>query len=266
MNILVCAKQVPNTGNITINPVTNTLERKGMLSIQNPSDTYALKLALEMKQKYGSTITMLTMGPKQAEKILNEGLMLGVDFCYLLSDPAFAGSDTYATASILAAAIEHISKERTFDLILCGKKSIDGETGQVGPELAQLLNLGQITNVGELSLENGQILAKQFIENGCRWLSSKFPVLLTVNDISGRPIFYPQGVHDGAKEKKAVHLSAADLLEINPNCCMGLKGSLTKVVRTFMPSSVRKNIIIQGDTPESSVKKLVEQLKAGGII
>lgn len=266
MRILVCAKQVPNTNQITINPETNTLERSGVWSIQNPLDTLALKMALQIKKLWGGTVSMLTMGPKQAEKILHEGYMLGIDAAYLLNDPSFSGSDTFATSSILARAVEVIGKNAAFDLILCGKKAVDGETGQVGPSLAEHLNMGQMTNVDEIRVENGSILARQITDTGHRWLSSKGPVVITVTEGNTPPMFYHGKDIQRKKDPHITYLSASDLREIDPQCSMGLRGSKTKVVSTFMPASKRKNSMLTHGSAEKDVATLLEILQSESLL
>lgn len=263
MNILVCAKQVPNTTRITINPQTNTLERRGVLSIQNPSDICALGMALELRHSLGAHVGMVTMGPEQAEKILTDAITLGIEKACLISDAAFAGSDTYATSAILAAAIGHIEKTFPPDLILCGKQSIDGETGQVGPELAEMLDLPQITNAVEFRIENGRVLAKQMVESGFRWLSAALPALVTVSDFNGRPLFR-SGRPDDKPEIE--HIGKDALLALDPGCAMGLAGSKTKVIRAFVPSSVRKNILIDGKTAQDKAARLLGLLRADKIL
>lgn len=262
MNILVCAKQVPNTPKITINPKTNTLDRRGVLSMQNPTDICALGMALDLRESIGAHVGMVTMGPEQAVKILKDALSLGVKKACLVSDAAFAGSDTYATSSILAAAIRHIEKTFPPDLILCGKQSLDGETGQVGPELAEMLNVPQITNATEFRIENGRVMAKQMAESGFRWLSAPLPALVTVNDHNGLPLFRP-GKPDAVPEIE--HIGKDLLLEIDPDCAMGLSDSQTRVIRAFVPSSARRNIPVDGKTASDKAGQLLKMLRADGI-
>ena len=141
MKIIVCIKQVPNTTEIKIDPVKNTLIRDGVPSIINPDDKTAIEVALQLKEKHGAEVVVLTMGPMQAEKALREALAMGADEAYLLSDRAFAGSDTLATSTIIAAAVKKLGA----DLVLCGRQAIDGDTAQVGPQIAEHLGIPQIT-------------------------------------------------------------------------------------------------------------------------
>jgi electron transfer flavoprotein alpha/beta subunit len=165
MNILVCIKQVPDTTEIKINPETNTLMREGVPSIVNTFDAYALELGVRLKEKHGGKVTVMSMGPDQAKAALKECLSVGADEAYLLSDRAFGGSDTLATSFILASFASHLEKEKgKFDLILCGKQAIDGDTGQVGPEMAEHLGLAQVTYAADIRVEDGKTLVKR--ENG----------------------------------------------------------------------------------------------------
>lgn len=160
MKIIVCIKQVPNTSEVKINPETKTLIRDGVESIINPDDKNALEAALKIKDEKGAKVVVVSMGPMQAKEALLEALAMGADSAYLISDRKFGGSDTWATATILAAAIEKIGD---YDLIICGRQAIDGDTAQVGPEIAEFLNIPQVTYAKELELKDGAVRVKDFV-------------------------------------------------------------------------------------------------------
>ena len=166
MKIAVCIKQVPETTDVKINPETNTLVREGVASITNPFDEFALEEALLTREKYGGEVHVLTMGPPQATEVLKNALAVGADKVYLLSDRAFAGADTLATAYTLSKAIEKIG---AVDLVICGKQAIDGDTAQVGPGIATRLGIPQLTYVSkvrEIDAANKKIVVERMLENG----------------------------------------------------------------------------------------------------
>ena len=177
MNIVVCIKQVPDTAEIKINPETNTLMREGVPSIINPFDLHALEAAVRIKEQSKARVTVLTMGPPQAEGALREAISLGADDAVLLSDRAFAGSDTWATSYTLAKAISTIGA----DIVLCGKQAIDGDTAQVGPETAEFLDIPHISYVRNIeSVDDTTIKVQRLMDEGYDVVQSSLPVLLTV--------------------------------------------------------------------------------------
>jgi electron transfer flavoprotein alpha/beta subunit len=177
MKIIVCIKQVPDTAEVRINPETNTLIRDGVPSIINPYDLHALEAAIKIKEEGSATVTALTMGPPQAEEALREAIAMGVDEGVLLTDRAFAGSDTWATAYTLYRAVETLG----FDVILCGKQAIDGDTAQVGPEMAEFLNIPHIAYVKKIEkIEDGSIVVQRLMGEGYDIVESALPVLMTV--------------------------------------------------------------------------------------
>ena len=175
MKIIVCIKQVPNTSEVKINPETKTLIRDGVESIINPDDKNALEAALKIKDEKGAKVVVVSMGPMQAKEALLEALAMGADSAYLISDRKFGGSDTWATATILAAAIEKIGD---YDLIICGRQAIDGDTAQVGPEIAEFLNIPQVTYAKELELKDGAVRVKRFCESKDYEFEVKIPFTL----------------------------------------------------------------------------------------
>jgi electron transfer flavoprotein beta subunit len=177
MRIVVCIKQVPDSAEVRINPETNTLIRDGVPTIVNPYDTHALEAGLQIREKTGGKVTVLTMGPPQAETALREALAMGADEAVLLTDRAFAGSDTWATAYTLSKAIGEIGA----DVVLCGKQAIDGDTAQVGPELAEFMDIPHISyirKIVEISAE--RIVVQRLMDDGFDVVESSLPVLLTV--------------------------------------------------------------------------------------
>lgn len=267
MNILVCIKQVPDTTEIKIDPVKNTLIREGVPSIVNPFDGYALEAAARIKDNDPDTkIVVLSMGPAQAKNALKECLAIAADQAYLLTDRAFGGSDTLATSYILSQAIRHIETlEGNFDLIFCGKQAIDGDTAQVGPEIAEHLGLPQITYGLEASVENGKVIVKKEVEEGVQVITASMPCLVTYTKPSWDPR-YPTLKRKMAANRAAIpDITAADLAEINLEHA-GLKGSPTKVKATFVPPRKSGGIVIQEDTASASAMKLFSLMNDNGLI
>ena len=178
MNIVVCIKQVPDTTEVKLDPKTGTLIREGIPSIINPDDKGALELALQLKDKYNAHVTVLTMGLPQADAALREALAMGVDRAILLTDRKLGGADTLATSRAIAGALRQID----FDLILAGRQAIDGDTAQVGPQVAQKLGLNQVTYAEEIiKVENGKALIRRVIDGGVETVEAPLPVVITVN-------------------------------------------------------------------------------------
>lgn len=255
MNIIVCVKQVPDTTEVKIDPVTNTLIRSGVPSIVNPFDKNAIEAALQLKENYGGSVKVITMGPPQAKEALKECLAMGADDAILISDRAFAGADTWATSYTLAKAIEHLGE---YDLILCGKQAIDGDTAQVGPGIAEWLDISQITYVQRINnYENGLINAERVIEGGFEAITATTPAVLTVEKSINEPR-YPslKGTRRAAKAEIPI-LSAADI-QVNEELA-GLKGSPTFVKRIFTPELRNKGQIFTGEARETS-KELAEKI------
>ncbi|MDI9496701.1 MAG: electron transfer flavoprotein subunit beta/FixA family protein [Bacillota bacterium] len=257
MNILVCIKQVPDTTEIKINPETNTLMREGVPSIVNTFDAYALELGVRLKEKHGGKVTVMSMGPDQAKAALKECLSVGADEAYLLSDRAFGGSDTLATSFILASFASHLEKEKgKFDLILCGKQAIDGDTGQVGPEMAEHLGLAQVTYAADIRVEDGKTLVKRENDQGYDWIEVKSPAVITVTKSDFEPR-YATLKSKIAANKAEIHVLNSQSISIDTEKC-GLKGSPTKVKNSYTPKKEKNGIIIDEETPSASVQKLMK--------
>lgn len=256
MNIIVCIKQVPDTTNVRIDPETNTLVRSGVQSIINPFDMYAIEEAIRLKEKFGGMVTIVTMGPPQAEEALREAISLGADEAVLVSDRAFAGSDTWATSYTLSKTIGKIGK---FDLVICGKQAIDGDTAQVGPGIAAFMDIPQITFVKKIEdIKDSLIRAERMTEEGYDIVESPLPCLITVVKEINEPRLPSLKGKMRAKKIEIRKLEAKDL-DADPDS-LGLKGSPTKVVKIFTPPPRKGGQILEGEAKDTSAK-LVELLK-----
>lgn len=260
MNILVLVKQVPDTNEVRIDPVTKTLIREGVPSIINPDDKNALEEAIRIREKVGGKVTVISMGPPQAEVSLREALAMGADEAYLLTDRAFAGADTYATAKALSKAIEKFQ----YDIVFCGRQAIDGDTAQVGPQIAEQLNIPQVTYVRKVDIDGDRLIVERALEDGYEVIEVKTPVLLTAIKELNVPR-YPsiKGIFN-AYNKKEVKILTADDLDVDKNE-LGLKGSPTKVVATSTPNTERAGEIFTGNIKEV-VQNLVERLNSRHVI
>ena len=254
MRIIVCMKQVPDTADVRINPETNTLIRDGVPSIINPYDTHAIEAGLQIREKTGGTVTVVTMGPPQAEDALREALSMGADEAVLLTDRAFAGSDTWATAYTLAKAIEHIGA----DLILCGKQAIDGDTAQVGPEIAEFLDIPHVAYIRKIEdVTDGKIVLQRLMDDGYDVVESSLPVLLTVVRELNVPRMPSLKGKMAAKKAVIRKLGAADISADEES--LGLKGSPTQVRNIFAPEVKKDRKMFEG-TAEEKVDALVREL------
>ncbi len=254
-HIVVLIKQVPNTNEIKIDPKTGTLIRKGIPSIMNPDDKHALEGALTIKDKTNCKVTVVTMGPPQAEDILIEALGMGADKAVHLSDRLFAGADTLATSYTLMSAIKKLGD---FDVIFAGREAIDGDTAQVGPQVAEQLDIPQVTYVKDIELKNNKLVIKRAIEDGYYEIEVETPVLLTAIKDLNTPR-YPHIGHvvdafskDG---KEMLQWGASDLdLDVER---LGLKGSPTQVFKSFSPTITRTGEILESS--QMLVKRLKER-------
>jgi len=262
MDILVCIKQVPDTAEIKIDPVTNTLIRAGVPSIVNPFDKNALEAAVQLKEVHGGSVTVISMGPPQAKVALKECLSVGADRAVLISDRLFGGSDTFATSYILASAIKKLG---IFDLILCGKQAIDGDTGQIGPEIAEHLGITQVTFAAKIEVIDDTIIVNREHDEGYEVIEAKLPVVCTVVKSINEPRY--ASIKSKMKANKAVieELAAADLIDLDQSK-IGLKGSPTRVKKSFTPPRKESGIRIQEETGKESAVKLYEILLAANLI
>lgn len=262
MNIIVCLKQVPDTEAVKLNPETNTLVRDGVENIMNPFDRQALEAALMLKDKEGAKVTVLTMGLPQATDILKEAIAMGADDGILLSDRALAGSDTLATSIALAAAVKHIGG---YDLVMCGKQAVDGDTAQVGPEMAEHLGIPQITGALKVDFADGKFVVVRENESSVQTLACAAPLLVTVTRAEKEPRF--ASIKGKMKARKAVipTLTVADLA-IDTKL-VGLSGSPTKVKRVFTPEvAVVESEIINEEDTDKAIDMLFNKLVEAKII
>jgi len=269
MNILVCIKQVPDTTVIKIDPVTNTLMRDGVPAIVSPFDAYALEAAARIKDKDPATkIYVMTMGPAQAIEALRECLSVGGDKAYLVSDRACGGSDTLATGYILSQGAKKVEEMEgiKFDMLMFGKQAIDGDTAQVGPQTAENLDIPQVTYGWEVwPTEDGKgVRVKKELEDGFEILEMACPCAVTITKPDYEPRFPTIKSKMAAKKAKIETLNAeACAIDVER---AGLKGSPTKVKKSFTPPRKEGGLKIKEETPEESAKKLYDLLKDKGVI
>jgi electron transfer flavoprotein beta subunit len=269
INIAVCIKQVPNTNQVKIDKKTGTLIRKGIKSICNPDDKNALEEGLKLKDTYDNVkITVISMGPSQAEIIIKEALAMGADRGILLSDRQFAGSDTLATSTILASALRKIQEEEGLDIIFCGRQAIDGDTAQVGPQIAQHLDLPIISYVQELKYLGDKVQVKRALENGYMQIEAQIPVVLTtINELNTPRYPHMQRIFDVFGENPLIPVetwTVDDLPDLD-RTQIGLNGSPTRVKKTYTPDRTFKGEILKGD-PMDVAQLLVKSLKEKQII
>jgi len=256
MNIIVCIKQVPNTTDVKIDPVKNTLIREGVESVINPFDTYAIEEAVRLKERFSGKVTVITMGPPQAESALREAISLGCDEGILVSDRKFAGSDTWATSYTLSCAIRKIG---AFDIILCGKQASDGDTAQVGPGISTHLDIPQVTYVKKIEeIKDNKAKVERMTEEGYDIVESPIPCLFTVVKEINTPRLPSLKGMMRSKSAKILQWTAADINADPKN--LGLDGSPTRVVKIFTPPPRKGGEIIKGDSIEVS-QKVAELLR-----
>jgi electron transfer flavoprotein beta subunit len=261
LNIIVTVKQVPDTAEVRIDPKTNSLMREGIPSILNPEDANAVEAALRLRDEHGGTVTAITMGPPQAEAVLEEVICLGVDRAVLLSDRAFAGSDTLLTAFTLSRAVLKLKK---FDLILCGRQAIDGDTAQVGPQLAAFLDTPQVTYAEEITFSRGAFHIHRGLEHTRELVEARPPVLVTVK--ASGPVPRSASLYEVERACSGVNLKrwgAKDLAL--PPAMLGLGASPTAVKKIFEPDRSVKGEVLQGNEKEMA-HRLIERLHEMGCL
>ena len=262
MKIIVCVKQVPNTNEIRINPETGTLIREGVESILNHDDANALEQALRIKDENPQTkVIAITMGPPQAKEMLQECIAMGADEAILLSDRALGGSDTWATSNALAAGLKNIGD---FDLIFAGRQAIDGDTAQVGPQIAEKLGLPQVTYVKEFKMEGRDIYVKRALEDGYEELKLRTPCVLTaIKDLNTPRYMSIRGILRAGKAE--IKVWDAETIKVDKTT-VGLKASPTNVFRSFTPKPKGKGITVAGDTAKELAANLMKDLRSKHII
>jgi electron transfer flavoprotein alpha/beta subunit len=262
MQIIVCIKQVPARSEIDWDPKTGTLMREGAEGVLNLTDKHALEAALQLSERHGGHSTALSMGPPQAEEALREALSMGIDSAILLSDKAFAGADTLSTAYTLSLAVRKIG---SFDLILCSKESSDGMTAQVGPQVAEFLNLPQLTCATEITIEDAWVRIKQKIEDGFRILETALPAVITVEREINRPRIPTMDTIMEAYRSKEVTVWSASDLDGDPGL-LGLAGSPTQSRAVYTRQVTKGEVTILEGEPDEVAGKLIEALRVNGLI
>ncbi|MCL5422055.1 MAG: electron transfer flavoprotein subunit beta/FixA family protein [Nitrospirae bacterium] len=256
MNIVVCIKQVPDTAEVRINPETNTLIRDGVASIINPYDMHAIEAALQIREKAGGKVIVITMGPPQAEAALRDALAMGADDAVLLTDRAFAGSDTLATSYTLSKAISKIGT----DIIICGKQAIDGDTAQVGPEIAEFLSIPHISYIRKIEdIKPDSIRVQRLMDEGYDIVESPIPVLLTVVKELNEPRLPSLKGKMAARKAEIKKWTSSDIEADEDK--IGLKGSPTQVKKIFAPEPKKDRKILEG-TIEQQVDALLQELRS----
>jgi electron transfer flavoprotein beta subunit len=261
MNIIVCVKQVPDTFEVKIDPETKRIVREGVESVINPYDTYAIEEAVRIKEKFGGKVTVLSMGPPQAEKALKEAIAMGADEAVLLSDMQFAGSDTLATSYILSCGIR---KLKDFDVIVCGRETLDGSTGQVGPEAAYHLGIPYVTYVSKiLDISEGKMHCIRLMEDHYEEVKAELPVLITVIKEINQPRIPSLKGMLKAKKAEIKFCRCADME--GETCNYGQDGSPTRVVDVWTEQMEKEGRKVEGE-PEELAEALLTELKNLGVV
>jgi electron transfer flavoprotein beta subunit len=263
MDIIVLVKQVPDTTEVKLDAKTGSMLREGVNSVMNPDDRHAMEAAIHLKESRGGKIIALSMGPAQAIDVISEAIGMEADEGILLSDRAFAGADSFATSATLGKAIAKIGK---YDLIICGRQAIDGDTAQIGPQVAEYLKLPQVTYVFDIEgIEAGVIVVKRRLEGGYERVQSTLPAVLTVIGEMNRPRYPMVGRLIDACNKHA-RIQVWDAADIGVQTRdVGLEGSLTHVVKTFAPKGARQGEMLKGDT-RTVVRTLLDRLRENRLI
>ena len=256
MKIVVCIKQVPDTTEVKLDPKTNTLIRDGVPSIINPDDKAGIEAALTLKEQLGGTVTVVCMGPPQADVALREALAMGCDDAILMSDRAFGGSDTYATAHVIAAGLKTLD----YDLIITGRQAIDGDTAQVGPQIAEQLGIPQVSYAAEVkTAEDGAVVVKRQFEDRYQLLKVKTPCLITALSELAQPRYMTVSGIVNAYNKEVKVLTFEDVKNnLNPDF-IGLKGSPTNVKQSFTKQVKGAGTVISVSADEA-VKTIMDKL------
>lgn len=254
LNIVVCIKQVPDTNEVRLDPKTGTLIREGVPSIMNPDDKAGLEAALRIKDQFGAWVSVISMGPMQADAVLREALAMGADEAYLVSDRAFGGADTWATSSTLAGAVKRLR----YDIVFTGRQAIDGDTAQVGPQLAEHLGIPNVSYAEEIRVAGNSLIVKRQFEDSYQVVRVKMPCLITALTELNRPRYMtPGGIFDAYREKKVSVWTRSDIEVDDSN--IGLKGSPTRVKESFPKALKSVGEVVQMDA-EASADYIVEKL------
>ena len=264
MKIVVCAKQVPDTTEVKLDPKTNTLIRDGVPSIINPDDKAGIEAALQLKEKVGGTVTVISMGPPQADAALREALAMGCDEAILITDRAFGGADTWATSSTIAAAL----KKLDYDVIITGRQAIDGDTAQVGPQIAEHLGIPQVSYAEEiLEAAEDKLVVKRQFEDRYHVIEIKTPCLITALSELATPRYMTvHGIFDAYREKEVKVWTLEELKDTVDMANIGLKGSPTNVKQSFTKQAKGKGLYYKDLSPEEAVETIVAKLEERHII
>ena len=256
MNIVVCIKQVPDTTEIKLDPATGTMIREGVPSIMNPDDKSGLEMALELKDKYEANVTVITMGLPQADAILREAMAMGADRAILLTDRKLAGADTLATSNALAGVLRMLE----FDLLITGRQAIDGDTAQVGPQVAEHLGLPQVSYVENLEFDGTTFTLKKWLEDGYQIVEVESPCVITVLSSANQPRYMRmRGIMEAYK--RDVEVWGCDRIDVDESK-LGLKGSPTRVAKSFtkgIKGSGEKFEVSEAEAVEIIINKLKEK-------
>lgn len=265
MKIIVPIKQVPETSNVKMDPETGTVIRAGVETVVNPLDLYALETALRLKERYGGTVTAISMGPPQAARALKEAVAMGCDDAVLVSDRKFGGSDTWATSYTLAQAIKKIGG---YDLIVAGERATDGDTAQVGPGIASWLDIPVATYVARVDGVDGpRVRLERLVEDGYQILSLPLPCLMTVVKEIAAPRLPTLGGKIRSREMR-IPVFSTENMELKPEA-LGLRGSPTKVVKIDAPKVTRGGKVVKAgddDAVAAAVDELMSFLEARGLV
>ena len=264
MKIVVCAKQVPDTTEVKLDPKTNTLIRDGVPSIINPDDKAGIEAALQLKEKVGGTVTVISMGPPQADAALREALAMGCDEAILVTDRAFGGADTWATSSTIAAALKKID----YDIIITGRQAIDGDTAQVGPQIAEHLGIPQVSYAEEIvDAAEGKVVVKRQFEDRYHVIEVKTPCLITALAELATPRYMTvHGIFDAYREKEVKVWTLEELKDTVDMANIGLNGSPTNVKQSFTKQAKGKGLYYKDLSAEEAVETIVAKLEERHII
>lgn len=262
MNILVCVKQVVDTAEIKVDSVANIIDTSRAPLILNPYDANAVEAAVQLKEAHGGTVTALTIGTDKSKAVLKESISVGADKAVLLKDELFQDSDTFATSYILASAIQKLGN---FDLILCGKQSIDGDSGQVGSQIAEHLGIAQINLVSKIQINDHVVVADREHEDGKEVIEAKLPIVCSIVDTINKPRYATVKSKLAANKVPITVLTAADLPDLDQTM-IGGNGSPTKTIEVYAPPKKAAGVRIKEDTVAESGVKLAKVLIAVKVI
>ena len=255
LSIIVCIKQVPETTEVDFDEETGILKREGVAAVVNPFDEYAIEEGIRLKEKYGGTVKVMSMGPPQAESALKDAIAMGADEAYLATDRAFAGADTWATSYTLGLSIQTLAP---YDLVICGMKTIDGDTGQVGPELAHQLGIPHVCYVNEiLEITGEKIRLTRLLDDRVETLEASLPLVISVSKAINQPRLATLRGRLKAK-KTEIHKITSNDLKADP-MKLGLNGSPTRVVKIFTPTRQTAGDIVEG-SPEELAERILQKL------